>query len=253
MDDYQSIQFYFLDEDVMYLKVKDCDEPLPSEGLDPKSCWGLIFDEVVNAYGNGIGVVIVTPQGSHIPFTASLTFTCTNNMIKEEWETCHHGLIPYKDYARRLSTFFSQIEFHHIPREENQIADALTTLSSMIVVNWWNDVPTINVMRLDRPAHVFASEEVIDGKPWYHDIKCFIQRQEYPPGASNKYKKTRKREGDLVLKKILSFITDSKGKWAPNYEGLYVVKRAFYGGALIVTTMDGEELPRSVSADVVKK
>jgi len=25
-----------------------------------------------------------------------------------------------------------------------------------------------------------------DDKPWFHDIKCFLQIQEYPPGASNK-------------------------------------------------------------------
>ena len=46
---------------------------------------------------------------------------------------------------------------------------------------------------------------------------------------------------DLVLKKVLSFAPDSRGKWTPNYEGPYVVKRAFSGGALILTTMDGED------------
>ena len=61
------------------------------------------------------------------------------------------------------------------------------------------------------------------------------------------------REGDLVLKKILSFKPDSRGKWTPNYEGSYVVKRAFSGGALILTTMDGEEFTRPVNADAVKK
>ncbi|KAI5428944.1 hypothetical protein KIW84_033799 [Lathyrus oleraceus] len=61
------------------------------------------------------------------------------------------------------------------------------------------------------------------------------------------------REGDLVLKKILSFKPDSRGKWTPNYEGPYVVKRAFSGSALILTTMDGEEFTRPVNADAVKK
>ena len=61
------------------------------------------------------------------------------------------------------------------------------------------------------------------------------------------------REGDLVLKKIQSFITDSRGKWTPNYDGPYVVKKAFSGGALILATMDGEEITRPVNADVVKK
>jgi len=32
-----------------------------------------------------------------------------------------------------------------------------------------------------------------------------------------------------------------------------VVKKAFSGGALILTRMDGEELPLSVNSDTVKK
>ena len=61
------------------------------------------------------------------------------------------------------------------------------------------------------------------------------------------------REGDLVLKKILSFQSDSRGKWTPNYEGPYIVKRSFSGGAMTLTTMDGDELPHPVNADAVKK
>ncbi|XP_050918707.1 uncharacterized protein LOC127136156 [Lathyrus oleraceus] len=174
----------------MYLKAKYCDEPLPDEGPKLGSRWGLIFDGVVNAYGSGIGAIIITPHGSHIPFSGRLTFNCTNNMveyeacimglreaiylrikildvygdstlvinqIKGEWETRQPGLIPYKDYARRLSTFFNEIEFHHIPREENKMADALATLSSMIVVKWWNDVPENDVMRVDRLVHLFSA------------------------------------------------------------------------------------------------
>ena len=61
------------------------------------------------------------------------------------------------------------------------------------------------------------------------------------------------KEGDLVLKKMILFHNDSRGKWTPNYEGPYVVKKAFSGGALILTNMDGEELPRPVNTDAVKK
>ena len=105
-------------------------------------------------------------------------------------------MIPYKYYARRLSNFFNQIEFHHISREENQIADALATLSSMIIVNQWNDVPTINVMRLDIPAHVFAAEEVIDVKPWYHDINSLFKDKSTHLGHETKIR--RLLEGWMV-------------------------------------------------------
>ena len=60
------------------------------------------------------------------------------------------------------------------------------------------------------------------------------------------------REGDLVVKKIISVQKDHRGKWMPNYEGLYVVKKVFSRGALILTRMDGEELSLLVNSDVVK-
>ncbi|KAA0054571.1 Pol polyprotein [Cucumis melo var. makuwa] len=61
------------------------------------------------------------------------------------------------------------------------------------------------------------------------------------------------QEGDLVLKRILPFQKDHKGKWTPNYEGPYIVKNAFSGGALILTNMDGDDLPNPISANYVKK
>ena len=83
-------------------------------------------------------------------------------------------MIPYKGYARRLLPFFNKVEFHHIPRDENKMADALATLASMYQVNTWNDVPCIIVQHLDRPDHVFITEEMYDEKPWYYDIKHFL-------------------------------------------------------------------------------
>ena len=69
-------------------------------------------------------------------------------------------------------------------------------------------------------------------------------------------KKLRLREfepGDLVLKKILPNQEDNRGKWAPAYEGPYIVKQAFSGGALILTDVEGNELAKPINADAVKK
>ena len=69
-------------------------------------------------------------------------------------------------------------------------------------------------------------------------------------------KKVRPRTfqpGDLVLKKALPNQEDQKGKWAPNYEGPYVVKHALSGGALILTSMDGNELSKPINSDAVKR
>ncbi len=59
--------------------------------------------------------------------------------------------------------------------------------------------------------------------------------------------------GDIVLRKVLPNQSDSQGKWSPTYKGSYVVKKAFSGGALILTHMDGEKLPRLINVDTVKR
>ena len=50
----------------------------------------MVFYGASNALGNEIGVVIISPQGFHTPFTARLCFGCTNDMV--EYEACIMGL-----------------------------------------------------------------------------------------------------------------------------------------------------------------
>ena len=92
---------------------------------------------------------MVTPDDQCIPFTARLGFDSTNNMaeyeactlgiqatidfkvkllkvygdsalvihqLRGEWETRDHKLIPYQAYIKKLTEFFDDISFHHIPR-----------------------------------------------------------------------------------------------------------------------------------------
>jgi hypothetical protein len=54
-------------------------------------------------------------------------------------------------------------------------------------------------------------------------------------------------------KQLLSLPGDDQSKWAPNCEGLYVIKKAFSGGALKLARMDGEDLARLVNSDSVKR
>ncbi|KAH1199269.1 hypothetical protein GmHk_18G052674 [Glycine max] len=46
---------------------------------------------------------------------------------------------------------------------------------------------------------------------------------------------------------------DLRGKLAPNYEGPFMVKKAFLDGTLTLTNMDGEELPLPVNSDDVEQ
>ena len=56
-----------------------------------------------------------------------------------------------------------------------------------------------------------------------------------------------------MIKRIILPQGDPRGKWTPTYEGPFVIKNIFSGGAVILTTMDGEDLPQPVNTDIVKR
>ena len=66
------------------IEGKDGIEEFPDEEiLDIKlGAWKMYFDGVVNQYGNGIGVLLITPVGSHVPLAVKLNFEATNNMTE---------------------------------------------------------------------------------------------------------------------------------------------------------------------------
>ena len=135
VDDYQSMNFEFPDEDVMV--VADNEKPKPDEGPEWGSRWTMVFDGSSNALGHGVGVVLISPGGYHTPLTARLCFHCTNNMaeyeacifglkaaidwrikflsvygdsalvisqIKGEWDTKHPNLIPYREQVMNVDS-----------------------------------------------------------------------------------------------------------------------------------------------------
>ena len=59
--------------------------------------------------------------------------------------------------------------------------------------------------------------------------------------------------GDLVIKRIIFPQGDPTGKWTPTYEGPFVIENTFSGGAMILTTMDGDDLPHPANAYIVKR
>ena len=47
-------------------------------------------DGASNALGRSVGAILISPEGNHCPFTAKLSFDCTNNVA--EYEACVMGL-----------------------------------------------------------------------------------------------------------------------------------------------------------------
>ena len=133
--------------------------------------WQLYFDGAANQSGFGIGILLISPQGDHIPKSVRLVFfdhhQLTNNIVEYEayitdleialdlgirqleihgdsnldiqqtqgiWRTRDEKLKPYHAYLDLLVARFDGLRYIHMPRAENQFADALATLASVVEI-----------------------------------------------------------------------------------------------------------------------
>ena len=78
-----------------------------------------------------------------------------------------------------------KIYFRHIPRIQNEFVDALATISSMIQHPDQSYIDPLEISLKEQPAHCVHVEEVPDGKPWYYDIKRYLESEIYPEETSN--------------------------------------------------------------------
>ena len=155
--EYKIIKFEFSNEDL--LAIFQIEDESTQEDI-----WKLYFDGASNALGHRIGAVLISPEGEYYPFTAKLNFDSTNNVAKYEacimglqaamakkvknlkvygdsaliiyqlqgdWLTRDSRMILYHKWAIEMVDNFEVINFEHLPREENQMADALATLAAM--------------------------------------------------------------------------------------------------------------------------
>ena len=69
LEEVEEIQGDFPDEDIMGIEVES---------------WKMYFDRATNQNGSGIGVLLISPKGTYIPFFRRLNFSATNNAIEYE-------------------------------------------------------------------------------------------------------------------------------------------------------------------------
>ncbi|XP_070047156.1 uncharacterized protein LOC142169729 [Nicotiana tabacum] len=107
------------------------------------------------------------------------------HQVQGEWYTKNVKILSYMHNVKELCKKFTKIEFKHVPGIQNEFADALATLSSMIQHPDKNYTDPIEVETRDQHAYCFHVNEESDGKSRYQDIKKFLVTQEYPKNAIN--------------------------------------------------------------------
>ncbi|XP_070013540.1 uncharacterized protein [Nicotiana sylvestris] len=207
-EEYEPLKTYFPDKEVMHIDEVDKDE---------KPGWKLFFDGAANMKCVGIGAVLISETGHHYTVTAQLHFYCTNSMveyeacilglrlvvdmgvqevlvlgdsdmlvhqIQGEWETRDLKLITYRQCLQGLCQQFRSVEFRHIPRIHNEVANVLATLASMLHHPNKAYIDPLHIQVRDQHAYYNMMEEELDGEPWFHDSREYIRMAIYPIQAT---------------------------------------------------------------------
>nr|CAN60991.1 hypothetical protein VITISV_009628 [Vitis vinifera] len=204
------------------------DDDFPDEEfvvMTSLSGWCMYFDGATNQSGYGIGVLLVSPQGDHIPRSARLAFSdrhpATNNIVEYEacilgletaleldirqmkvfgdsnlvlrqiqgdWKTRDVKLKPYHAYLELLVARFDELRYVHLPRAQNRFAGALATLASSVDIPIDVVICPLLIELRSAPAYccLIGETEVQDDLSWYHDIYQFLRSGTYPEVATAK-------------------------------------------------------------------
>ncbi|XP_039039244.1 uncharacterized protein LOC120177068 [Hibiscus syriacus] len=120
-------------------------------------------------------------------------------------------LVEYRNLILELLKEFEDVIFRYLPREDNQMEDALATLAAMFKANKRTYMIPITIQVYETPTYCYHLEEEIDYHPWYHDILQYMRYQTYPPGASEIDKKTIRRmktryflDGEILYRRAVT-------------------------------------------------
>lgn len=227
-----SVVFDFLADSPDEPRPEDYEFPDEELMMTEEDSWSLYFDGASNKQGCGVGVLLISPQEEHTPISVKLDFDVTNNaaeyeaciigleaavslgvqklrvygdssliinQISGKWKVRSESLAPYQVHLEQVASQIEEVQYTYLRREDNQFADALARLASMVKIpSSLSHMPLV-IERRQEPAHVSAIEATSEvhnitnevhnlsqREPWYTDIKNYLLHEQYPPNASKK-------------------------------------------------------------------
>ena len=175
--------------------------------------------------GFGIGILLISPQGDHIPRLVRLVFSdhhqLMNNIVEYEacitgletlldlcirqleihrdsnffiqqtqgiWRTRDEKMKPYHAYLDLLVARFDKFRYIHLPRVENKFADALANLASVVEIPAGVIMRPLLIETKSAPTYYCLIGDIENQNeiPWYHDIYQFLSCGAYLETTTSK-------------------------------------------------------------------
>ena len=87
------------------------------------------------------------------------------HQVQGEWVVKNPKIVPYVKYVQTLCKRFRKIEFRHTPRIQNELADALATIASMIKHTNTDYIDPLDIYLKEHPVYCSHVESEPEGLP----------------------------------------------------------------------------------------
>jgi ribonuclease HI len=188
-----------------------------SDNPETAEVWRMYFDGSLKLQGAGAGILFIAPGGEQLKYALQLLFPASNNVaeyealihglniaislgikrlmvygdslvvisqINKEWDCSNDSMGKYCTAVRKLEDKFEGLEFHHVERDRNMAADALSKLGSsrtqvppgVFVQEVLH--PSISLDRVEECNTLSQPES--DSDDWRGPIVRYIKNEEEP-------------------------------------------------------------------------
>ena len=127
--------------------------------------------------------------------------------------------MPYHECLQKWASKFSKIQYQYVPRMQNQIADALATMASMIDGPKEDEARPIVLEQKEEPTQYMTIEDD-EGKnregEWYSDILQYLK--------DGTYLKSTDKNDELTIQRLFTnYIICGEKLYRRSYDGIHLL------------------------------
>ncbi|XP_059301852.1 uncharacterized protein LOC132053766 [Lycium ferocissimum] len=163
----------------------------------------------------------------------------------------------YKGWHKQLP--YALLGYHTTARTSTGETPYLLVYDTKVVIPAEVEIPSLRIIQeaeLDNAEWVRARYEqlaLIDEKRMVALCHGQLYRQKMVRAFNKRVRARLFQIGQLVPRRIFPHQDEYKGKFAPNWQGPYMVHKVLFGGAVVLAEMDGQEWPKPINSDATKR
>ncbi|XP_050251889.1 uncharacterized protein LOC126698589 [Quercus robur] len=141
------------------------------------------------------------------------------SQVQNKWKIKEERLMPYHQCLQKWASKFSKIQYQYVLRMQNQIADVLATMASMMDGPKEDEARPIMLEQKKEPTYCMTIEEDEEKNregEWYSDILQYLKDGTYPKPAD--------KNDQLTIRRLsINYIIYGEKLYRRSYDGIHLL------------------------------